>query len=111
MRTHTITVQSTELGDRDLAPVPDGATNWESQEIRRAWREAVHATATIASAAARRNKDLIDLTPDAAANLRVDGISMFDQAVKDYLICTSALAARVQAVQHRLAIEKRENAS
>lgn len=77
--------------------IPDGATAWETQEIRRAWHDLNRAAAEVCSA-------METLTYTAPART----IENVAARVAQVGAANADLAARIEGVQHRLAVAGRE---
>lgn len=102
MRTDTIEIPRPTIDDNPPG-IPDGATDWEAQEIKRCWLNACNAARLLALDAAGIVGALVDEDRDVSG-LRSGADH---QRFTELAYALGEYRARLEGVWHRLAVEAR----
>lgn len=99
----TYAIPKPSLSGRECPYIPDGATDWEEQEIRAAWRK-VH---TAAADAMARIASAFNPDPDRFRMPDTHPSANEVQSVAQFVAARALLQGRIDGCEHRLAEDRR----
>lgn len=95
MKNESYRIPNPSLSD-ECPAIPEGATDWERQEIVRTWRNVHHYAHKIAASVMAGTKTPVQARP--GTNIAQDVI--------EWVNARNELAVRIQGVEHRLAMQE-----